>query len=158
MRLIFPTWAVPVALASGILATGCQSSVAPSAPRSETAPTGTGFADASAVSTAAGQANVTPEQLDARGWDCRALPFNPALVTCSGPNQTHPLTIPGPPPPDDRPASITLMVFENGAFIGTSVLIRSDLYNGQPCRSTGGAYTFIPRIGFYECLHQSSAP
>jgi len=144
MRLNFPTWAVPVALACGILATGCESSVAPAAPRPVTAPTGTG------------SANLTPAHLDARGWDCRALPFNPALVTCSRPNQPHPLTIPGPPPPDDRPASITLFVFENGVFIGTSVLIRSDLYNGQPCRSTGGAYTFIPRIGFYECLHRSN--
>jgi hypothetical protein len=144
MRLNSPTWAAPVALACGIFATACESSVAPTAPHPVTAPTATG------------SAMLTPAHLDDQGWDCRALPFNPALVTCSRPNQPHPLTIPGPPPPDDRPASVTLIAFENGVFIGTSVLIRSDLYNGQPCRSTGGAYTFIPRIGFYECLHRKN--
>jgi hypothetical protein len=66
-----------------------------------------------------------------------------------------PGVLPGPPPPADRPASINLFVFENGVFVGISVLIRSDLYNGQPCSSTGNAYTFIARIGYYECRHQS---
>ena len=73
------------------------------------------------------------EDLEARGWDCRPAPFNPIRVTCSHPNQLHPVLLPGPPPPPDRPASITLVVFDTGAFIGTSLLIRSDLYNGQPC-------------------------
>jgi hypothetical protein len=150
MRLLFPTRAASVALACGIITTGCsQSSVAPSAP------TVTAIGDAGA--SAMGNASLTPADFEARGWDCRALPFNPTLVTCSRPNQVHPLALPGPPPPDDRPASITLLVFDNGVFVGTSVLIRSDLYHGQPCRSTGSAYTFIPRIGFYECLHQSNA-
>jgi hypothetical protein len=156
MRLSFPTWAAPVALACGIITTGCsQSPVAPSAPPTVAAAEATGAAGASAASMA--MENLTPADLEERGWDCRALPFNPTLVTCSRPNQLHPLALPGPPPPDDRPASITLLVFDNGVFVGTSVLIRSDLYHGQPCRSTGSAYTFIPRIGFYECLHQSNA-
>jgi hypothetical protein len=95
------------------------------------------------------------EDLESRGWDCRPAPFNPSLNTCSRPNQPHPLTLAGPPPPPDRPTSITLLVFENGAFLGTSLLIRSDVYNGQSCASTNGAYTFIGRIGYYECLHRS---
>ena len=52
-------------------------------------------------------------------------------------------------------SDIQLLVFDNGVFVGTSLLIRSDLYSGQPCRSTGGPYTFIGRIGYYECRHQS---
>jgi hypothetical protein len=63
--------------------------------------------------------------------------------------------LPGPPPPDDRPATYTLLVFDNGVFAGTDLLIRSDLYNNQPCRSTGGPYRFNPRIGYYECVHPS---
>ena len=94
------------------------------------------------------------EHLAAQGWDCRPTPFNPTRTTCSHPNQPHPVSFSGPPPPPDRPASIPLRVFDNGVFAGTSVLIRSDLYNGQTCRSTGLPYTFIARIGYYECLHR----
>jgi hypothetical protein len=61
------------------------------------------------------------------------------------------------PPSPDRPASITLLVFDNGVFLGTNLLIRSDPYHGQPCKSTGNPYRFIARIGYYECLHQSQA-
>jgi hypothetical protein len=49
------------------------------------------------------------------------------------------------------------MGFDTGTFIGTSLLIRSDLYRDQPCSSTNALYTFIGRIGYYECLHQSQA-
>ena len=94
------------------------------------------------------------EQLQPSGWDCRPAPFNPTRTTCSHPNQPHPVSFSGPPPPQDRPASIPLRVFDNGVFAGTSLLIRSDLYNGQTCRSTGLPYTFIARIGYYECLHR----
>ena len=99
------------------------------------------------------QGGLSLEDVEARGWDCRPSPFNPIRVTCSHPNQLHPLGLPGPPPPPDRPAAITLKVFDNGVFAGTSLLIRSDLYSGQPCRSTGGLYNFIARIGYYECQH-----
>ena len=158
MRAIFPTRAAAVALALGIMATGCsQSAVAPSTLPTVTAPTATdtGAANGSAASMAIGQASLTAADLEARGWDCRPAPFNPIRVVCSRPNQIHPVLLPGPPPPEDRPPSITLLVFDNGVFAGTSVLIRSDLYRGQPCRSTDGDYTFLPRIGYYECLHQS---
>jgi hypothetical protein len=74
-------------------------------------------------------------------------------VTCSPPNQDHPILLPGPPPPPDRPATFTLLVFDGGLFIGTDLLIRADLYGGQPCRAFDGPYRFIPRIGYYECVH-----
>jgi hypothetical protein len=61
------------------------------------------------------------------------------------------------PPPEDRPATLTLLVFEDGVFGGTNLLIRSDLYQGQECRSTGAPYRYIARIGYYECRHQSQA-
>ena len=100
-------------------------------------------------------AGLAPEDFEARGWDCRPSPFNPTLVACSPPNQVHPLSLPGPPPPVDRPAAIMLLVFDNGVFAGTNLLIRSDLYNGQECHATGGPYRFIARIGYYECLHRA---
>jgi hypothetical protein len=137
MRAIFPSRAAAVALALGIMATGCsQSPVAPSTLPAVTVPTATSAANDSAASMAIGQASLTAADLEARGWDCRPAPVNPIRVVCSRPNQIHPVLLPGPPPPEDRPASITLLVFDNGVFAGTSVLIRSDLYRGQPCRST----------------------
>jgi hypothetical protein len=154
MRATFSTRAAVVALALGIMAAGCSQS--PAAP-SMTAPTATGAESGSAATMAMSQASLTPADLEARGWDCRPVPFNPTRVTCSRPNQLHPVLLPGPPPPEDRPASITLLDFENGVFVGTLVLIRSDLYRGQPCSSTGDVYTFIARIGYYECRHQSKA-
>jgi hypothetical protein len=158
MRAIFSTRTAAVALALGIMAAGCsQSPVAPSTRPAVTAPTATGAANGSAALMAIGQANLTAADLEARGWDCRPVPFNPIRVVCSPPNQLHPVLLPGPPPPEDRPASITLLDFENGVFAGTLVLIRSDLYRGQRCSSTGDVYTFIARTGYYECRHQSKA-
>ena len=102
-------------------------------------------------------AGLAPEDFAARGWDCRPSPSNPQIITCSPPNQVHPASLPGPPPPVDRPETIRLLVFVNGAFTGITLLIRSDLYNGQECPSTGAPYRFIARIGYYECRHESQA-
>lgn len=102
-------------------------------------------------------AGLAPEDLVARGWDCRPAPGFPTRLSCSAPNQVHPILIPGPPPPEDRPATLQLLVFENGDFVGTTLLIRSDLYQGQECKSTDAPYRFIARIGYYECRHQSQA-
>ncbi len=142
------------ASSGGIFAFGCsQSPTAPSQSATAASPTSSG----ANLQPATQQANLSIEDLESRGWDCRPAPFAPTRTTCSRPNQPHPLTLTGPPPPLDRPASITLLVFDNGAFIGTSLLIRSDLYQDQPCSSTNNLYTFIGRIGYYECLHRSQA-
>jgi hypothetical protein len=152
--------ALPVGVAAsvlvcGLIATGCNQS--PAAPSSRTTAAPMMIEPGSELELAAGAASLNPDDLEARGWDCRPAPLNPIRLTCSHPNQPHPLTLPGPPPPPDRPPSITLLVFDNGVFIGTSLLIRSDLYHDQPCKSTGGAYTTIARIGYRECLHRSQA-
>jgi hypothetical protein len=55
---------------------------------------------------------------------------------------------PSPPP------SYNFKIFAlDGSFTGTVHLIRSDLYNGQPCPQTGGLYFFIAPIGYYRCEH-----
>ena len=46
------------------------------------------------------------------------------------------------------------MAFDgNGTFIGTEILLRTDIYNGQMCESTGEPYVFRAPIGYYECVH-----
>ena len=151
MRVRFRFQAAAGVLVCGIVASGCSSSVtAPSPSLAAVSPSLSGVDSELGIQ----QPNLSIEDLASRGWDCRPAPFRPTVVTCSAPNQTHPVSLPGPPPPDDRPAAITLLVFDNGVFTGTSLLIRSDLYHGQPCKSTGGPYNFIGRIGYYECLHQ----
>jgi hypothetical protein len=138
-------------LMCGIIAAGCsRMPSAPSPPPAAGSPT---WSDAVSQPAAQG-ASLTIADLEARGWDCQPAPTNPTRQTCSHPNELHPVLLPGPPPPSDRPASITLLVFDNGVFAGTDLLIRSDLYNGQPCQPTGAPYRFIARIGYYECLHQ----
>lgn len=157
MRVTFPIQAAGAVLVSGILAGGCsQSPIAPSELRGAARPTTVESTAAdSPVTTQA--ASFSPADFVARGWDCHPAPTLPSRVTCSPPNQVHPVLLPGPPPPADRPATLKLFVFDSGVFVGTTLLIRSDLYNGQQCSSTGEAYRFLARIGYYECRHQSQA-
>jgi hypothetical protein len=76
----------------------------------------------------------------------------PNRIVCSRPNQGFPAI--GNPPPEDRPATFTFWLFDGtGAFTGTELLIRTDLYKGQLCESTGALYDFRPAIGYYECVH-----
>ena len=152
MRVIFPIRAAVAASVCAMVAAACsQSPVAPSRTMAQPAD------DATMASLNPGVtarvANVSPEELAARGWNCQPAPAIPNRVTCSPPNQGHPVLLPGPPPPADRPATFSLLVFDSGVFVGTDLLIRSDLYHGQPCRWTGGLYRFLGRIGYYECLH-----
>jgi hypothetical protein len=103
------------------------------------------------VDVESANANVTPAKLTERGWTCRVPPV-PNRIVCSRPNQGFPTL--GTPPPADRPASFTFMVFDaNGTFTGTEILLRTDIYNGQTCESTGAPYAFRAPIGYYECVH-----
>jgi hypothetical protein len=157
MQPAYRNRAIVGTLICGTIAGACsRSPVGPSELRTA-APTIVQSVNASESPITTQAAGLAPEDLVARGWDCRPAPLNPTRLTCSHPNQTHPLSLPGPPPPVDRPQTITLLVFDNGVFTGTNLLIRSDLYNGQTCRDTGAPYRFIARIGYYECLHRSQA-
>lgn len=151
MGTISPGWAVAAALTCGLAAVGCNQSPAAPSPSAVQPGAAETMSDSSPafINKAA---SLSPADFAARGWDCRPAPTIPNRMTCSPPNQGHPLLLPGPPPPDDRPATFTLLVFDSGVFIGTDLLIRSDLYHGQPCHSTGAPYRLIARIGYYECL------
>jgi hypothetical protein len=107
-------------------------------------------AGAAAV-TAATTGHPTPTDLTSRGWTCFTPPV-PNRIVCSRPNQGLPTV--GNPPPQDRPATFTFWLFDaSGVFTGTELLIRTDLYKGQLCESTGAPYVFVPFIGYYECVH-----
>jgi hypothetical protein len=91
---------------------------------------------------------ISPEQLMAAGWTCFTDPAAPRTV-CSDPGHGRP--IPNDP---NAPPSYNFKLFTlQGEFIGTSHLIRADLYRGQPCPPTGAPYLFIPPIGYYRCEH-----
>lgn len=85
---------------------------------------------------------VTAEQLARAGFDC----FN------AGPNDwTHCLSFRhfGNP-------SVRVMVFtEDGEqFLGTELLLRGDIYAGQPCPQNGlDAWDFDDGIGYFACHH-----
>jgi hypothetical protein len=145
----------PLALvACGASPTGPTSApVAPTA--ADVSPAASG---SNAAATDTGQQNLTPADFLTRGWECRNSPV-PGRVVCSRPNQGFPLV----PPPADRPATYTLMVWEgvgcslatlpSCSYAGTLILQRVDIYNGQQCESTGEPFIWRPVIGYYECLH-----
>jgi hypothetical protein len=93
---------------------------------------------------------VTPDQLVAAGWTCFRDP-NPATprTVCSDPGHGRPI-----PSDPNAPPSYNFKLFNlDGSFIGTSHLIRADLYSGEPCPPTGAPYLFIAPIGYYRCEH-----
>jgi hypothetical protein len=134
--------------------------IAPSTPAAvpDAVPDQTGLAIAAGVrpaELAAGPtstelaAGVTPTELAAHGWHCGPTPV-PNTIGCSQKD----FPTPGNPPPADRPASFTALLFtESGTFLGTVLLVRSDLYHGQMCESTGEPYILRTFVGYYECLH-----
>ena len=122
------------------LVAGCGSS--PTSPTSHQMP--------NPANTAGTAAHLNPTELATRGWTCFQPPV-PNRIVCGRPNQGFP-TI-GSTPPDDRPATFTFLVFDgSGSFVGTELLIRTDLYSGQICESTGQPYIFRALIGYYECV------
>ena len=139
-------------------ATGCGSSpTSPTSPNSPQSPVATGnIAGTAGLLGIGGGTGVlatgaTPDDLMARGWECRVPPPYPDRIVCRAPNQSFPSPA---VPVDQRPPTFTVLVFQDtGAFIGTQIGIRADLYQGQTCGPTGDPYIFRPPIGYYECLH-----
>ena len=81
-------------------------------------------------------------QLEDAGWTC----FN------AGPNNwIHCMK----KDPAAGPSTIPVKVFsvDGEEFLGTELLIRNDLYNGQPCpQEGGGEYDQLP-FGYRACHH-----
>ena len=109
------------------------------------------FATAGAIS--AGGTSLSWQDFAARGRNCRT-PNNGPVTVCSPPNQPLPVVaIPPAQPPEDRPETLLLKRWRNGEFEANVLLIRPEIYNGQPCSSTGQAYTYVGVLGYFECAH-----
>ena len=112
---------------------------------------------ATAATAAASSAQGTSqswEDFKAHGWNCRTP--RPDVVVCSPPGQ--PLPVPAFPPavpPPDRPETVVLKRWMNGVFNANVLLIRPEIYSGQPCGSTGEPYTYVGVLGYYECAHSA---
>lgn len=142
------------ALGLAAVAVGCGERGSPASPSPAVATLTSSWASVAAMPSLGAPASdehLNPTELEQRGWTCFAPPV-PDRVVCSRPSQGFPTV--ADPPPADRPATFTFLVFNlAGQFVGTEVLIRTDLYQGQSCESTGEPYIFVPVIGYYECIH-----
>jgi hypothetical protein len=134
--------------ACALLCAACQTPTAPS-PDAANQPVTLGTLGPTESQLAAEAAGLSPEDFAARGWACRPVPSVPTWTQCSHPNQGFPAI----PPPADRPPTFTFLLWDGGNFLGQVLLIRSDLYRGQICQSTGQPYRFIAPVGYNECLH-----
>jgi hypothetical protein len=98
---------------------------------------------------------VSPAKLVRAGWSCDVI----GEVHCF------------PPATGASSASITVRVFDtsdptatDAPFLGTEILIRADLYQGQPCPQDGldeyhGLDLFGgPEIDYYACHHYDTGP
>ena len=95
---------------------------------------------------------LTPAELIERGWSCRLTPVG--TTACSPPGRGLPVF----GAPEDRPPSYLVHVFDTATseYLAFARMIRTDLYQGQICPSTGAAYNHLPLIGYYECFNAVS--
>lgn len=104
---------------------------------------------AAVFAASAAAESVTAARLQGQGWTCFVPPPFPDTIVCGNPGKGLP---PVPADPDGGP-SYSFLLFDraDGSFVGTVHMIRADLYAGQPCPKTGGAYVFNPANGYYRC-------
>jgi len=95
-----------------------------------------------------GAEGVTSASLQAKGWTCFVPPNLRDTIVCGNPGHGLP---PVPPDPDGRASYSFLLFTLDGDFRATVHMLRADLYHGQPCPQTGGAYVFNPANGYYRC-------
>ena len=136
--------ATPV-FACALLSAACESPTRPTASAANQAAT-------SETLGAAHSFGLTPGELRERGWSCRLTPVG--STACSPPGRGLPVF----GAPEDRPPSYLVHVFNTATseYLGFARMIRTDLYQGQTCPSTGAAYTYLPHIGYYECFNPVS--
>ncbi len=128
-------------------AMGANSVIGPSAVAAEGSGAATGGVMAQALS-----GGLTPIELIERGWSCRVTPDG--TTACSPPGRGLPVF----GAPEDRPPSYLVHLFDTptSEYLGFTRMIRTDLYEGETCPSTNGAYVELPHIGYYSCFHPVS--
>ena len=103
--------------------------------------------------------SVSPAKLVKAGWDCL---FVLGAVHCAHPGGLARVL-------DGTARTMTFLVFqttnptaENAPFLGTEIIIRNDLFNGQPCPTDppSGEYTYLlPLLGLnYWACHSYDSP
>jgi hypothetical protein len=109
----------------------------------------TGGAAAGGVMTMTQSSGLSPAELMERGWSCRVTPVG--TTACSPPGRGLPVF----GAPEHRPPTYLVHVFSTATseYLGFGRMIRTDIYEAQPCPSTGVAYTYLPHIGYYECFN-----
>jgi hypothetical protein len=138
------------ALSAGtLIAAACGDGVtAPSAVVGTRGPAAGIAAGEAAVDFTTQDTVVTPDELKAHGWSCRITPEG--TTACSPPGRGLPVF----GAPADRPPTYLVHVFdtETDEYLSFTRMIRTDLYQGQICPSTGAAYLNLPHIGYYACV------
>jgi len=126
-------------------APGANALVGPAAVAAE----GEAASGAAAAEVTALAGHPTPAELMERGWSCRLTPVG--STACSPPGRGLPVF----GAPEDRPPSYRVWVFDTATseYLGFTLMIRTDLYAGQPCAATGAAYAYLPHLGYYECFN-----
>jgi hypothetical protein len=104
-----------------------------------------------------GNPNRTLDQAIANGWDCNPLILIGGHYHCSPP---------GVPSVADiiagtatTPSVVHQVFLPDGSFAGTELLIRADLYAGQPCPTD--QWLPVPPVGpvqYYACHHFEFTP
>ncbi len=86
----------------------------------------------------------SPDQLTKNGaWTCIPIPFGEGEFEEFWPHcfQSHKFP-PSPGPSGNLPSSIVVKVFDDEKdgfhYLGSEILLRADLYRGQPCMQDGG--------------------
>jgi hypothetical protein len=104
-----------------------------------------------AAEPSSGNTNRTLDQAIANGWDCNPLILLLGHYHCSPPGRPSVADIIA----GTDVASVEHQVFmPDGTFAGTEVLIRADLYAGQPCPTD--RWLPVPPFGpveYYACHH-----
>jgi hypothetical protein len=109
------------------------------------------IAGTAAGAPSSGNPNRTLDQAIANGWDCNPLILIGGHYHCSPPGRPSVAEIIAG---TDVPSVEHQVFLPNGSFAGTELLIRADLYAGQPCPTD--QWLPVPPFGpvqYYACHH-----
>jgi hypothetical protein len=104
------------------------------------------------ATTVASAQRLSPAQLEEAGWDC---PFVLGATHCARPGGLA-RVLAGTAP------TMSFLVFHEGKFLGTELVVRADRFHGQPCPTDppSGQYTYLgPHLGldYYACHRYDSS-
>jgi hypothetical protein len=101
---------------------------------------------------AASSGSVSPAQLENAGWDC---PFVLGAIHCAPPGGLGRVL-------NGSAKTMSFLVFHEHEFLGTELIVRADVFNGQPCPTDPPTYRYTylgPHLGldYYACHRYDSS-